>query len=119
MVIEDKEAQTSRILVEPHLIGAEFCGAWVPYFCWSGHRVVTVDQFLRFVNPFLPREPVLDLPRITGQDLLEMAKAKKSTAGGLDGWAWNEVKALPLALFSGLAILLIMVESIGVWRRAS
>ena len=31
---------------------------------------------------------------------------KKATAGGLDGWAWNEIKALPLPWFSGLAILL-------------
>ena len=36
----------------------------------------------------------------------EVARAKKSTAGVLDGWAWNEVKALPLPWFSGLAILL-------------
>ena len=48
----------------------------------------------------------LDLPGITRRDLQEVAKAKKSTAGGLDGWAWNEVKALPLPWFSGLAILL-------------
>ena len=33
----------------------------------------------------------------------EVARAKRSTAGGLDGWAWNEVKALPLPWFSGLA----------------
>ena len=32
-----------------------------------------------------------------------------STAGGLDGWAWNEIKALPLPWFSGLAILLELV----------
>ena len=30
-------------------------------------------------------EPVPELPRITGQDLLEVAEAKKSTAGGLGG----------------------------------
>ena len=44
-----------------------------------------------------------------------MACAKKSTAGGLDGWAWNEFKALPLPWFSGLATLLELVESTGVW----
>ena len=37
------------------------------------------------------------MPGVSGQDLSEVAKAKKSTAGGQDGWAWNEVKALPLA----------------------
>ena len=38
----------------------------------------------------------MDLPRITCQDLSDVAGAKKSAAGGLDGWAWNEIKALPL-----------------------
>ena len=43
--------------------------------------------------------------------------AKKSTAGGLYGWAWNEIKALPLPWFSGLAILLELVESTGTWPQ--
>ena len=47
----------------------------------------------------------------------EVARAKKSTAGGLDGWAWNEIKALPLPCFSGLAILLNVVESTGIWPQ--
>ena len=75
--------------LNPHPIDAEFCKAWMPYFCRSGHPVVTVSQFLDFVDPFLPQEPVIDLPRITGQDLFDVAKATKSTAGGLDGWAWS------------------------------
>ena len=94
-------AKTSQILVEPHLIDAEFRKAWVPFFCRSGHPVVTVEQFLDFVDPSLPQEPVVVLPRITGQDIVEVANAKKSTAGGLDGCAWNEIKSLPLAWFSG------------------
>ena len=69
----------------------------MPFFCRSGHPVVTADQFLG--------------------DLQEVARAKKSTAGGLDGWAWNELKALPLPWFSGLAILLELVETSGVWPR--
>ena len=78
----------------------------MPFFCRSGHRVVTIDQFLAFVGHLLPQELLLHLPRITGRDLQEIARAKKSTAGGLDGWAWSEIKALPLPLFSGLALLL-------------
>ena len=66
---------------------------------------------------FLPQEPQFDLPRITGRDLQEVAWAKKSTAGWLDGWAWNEIKALPLPWFSGLAILLELVETTGVWPQ--
>ena len=46
-----------------------------------------------------------------------MARAKKSTAGVLDGWAWNVIKALPLPWFSGLAILLDLVETSGIWPQ--
>ena len=113
LVVKDSHTKTSRILVEPHLIDAEFRNAWMPYFCRSGHPVVTPEQFLGFVGHLLPQENYLDLPRITGRDLQEVARAKKSTAGGLDGWAWNELKALPLPWFSGLAILLELVESTG------
>ena len=42
---------------------------------------------------------------------------KKTTAGGLDCWAWNEIKALPLLWFSGLAILLELIESTGTWPQ--
>ena len=115
LVGKDSEQETSRILVEPHLIDAEFRKAW--FFCRSGHPVVTVDQFLSFVHPFLPQEAELDLPPISGKELQEVAWAMKSTAGGLDGWAWNEVKALPLSWFSGLAILLNLVESTGCWPQ--
>ena len=47
----------------------------------------------------------------------EVARAKKSTADGLDGWAWNDVKALSLPWFSGLAILLELVESTWFWTQ--
>ena len=96
LVVKDPQTGSSRILVEPHLIGAEFRKAWMPFFCRSGHPVVIGDQFLDFVGHLLPQEPYLYLPRITGRDSQEVARAKKSTAGGLDGWAWNELKALPL-----------------------
>ena len=59
-----------------------------------------------------------DLPRITGQELLEVARAKRSTAGGLDGWTWDEIQALPLPWFSGLSILLHMVEQTGDWPQS-
>ena len=91
----------------PDFVPAEFRKAWRPFFCRSGHLVVTVEQFLEFVDSFLPQEPVIDLPWITGQDLLEVAKDKKAVYGcGLDGWARSEIKSLPLAWFSGLTILL-------------
>ena len=96
LVVKDPQAESTRVVVEPHLVDAEFRKAWMPYFCRSGHPQVSVDQFLGFIGHFLPQEDFLDLPRITGRDLQEVARSKKATAGGLDGWACNEVKALPL-----------------------
>ena len=46
-----------------------------------------------------------------------MVRAQKSTAGWLDCWAWNEIKALPLPWFSGLATLLELVETSGAWPQ--
>ena len=117
LVVKDPQAQSSHVVVQPHLVDAEFRKAWMPYFCRSGHPQVSVDQFLGFIGHFLPQQGCLVLPRITGRDLQEVAHAKKSTAGGLDGWAWNEIKALPLPWFSGLAILLELVESTGIWPQ--
>ena len=78
--------------------------------------MVTVDQFLGFVGHLLPQEPQFDLPRITEQ-VQEVARAKKSTAGDWMVGAWNEIKALPLPWFSGLCILLELVETNGVWPQ--
>ena len=33
LIVKDPHSQSSRILVEPHLIDAEFRNAWMPYFC--------------------------------------------------------------------------------------
>ena len=64
LVIKDTQTRTSRILVEPHQIDAEFRKAWMPFFCRSGHPVITDDQFGGFAN--------LELPRITGGVLQEV-----------------------------------------------
>ena len=74
LVFKDEVAKTSKIFVELHLIDAEFRKAWMPFFCRSGHPVITNDQFLAFVDPFLHQEAVIDLPQ-------------RSAAGGWDGWA--------------------------------
>ena len=65
LVVKDPQTQSSQILVEPHLIDAEFRKAWMPFFCRSGHPVVTVDQFLDFIGHLLPQEPQFDFPGIT------------------------------------------------------
>ena len=117
LVVKDPQTQSSQVIVEPHLIDAEFRKAWMPYFCRSSHPEVSAEQFLGFIGHFSPQENFLNLPRITGRDLQEVGRAKKATAGGLDGWAWNEIKALSLPWFSGLAILLELVESTGTWPQ--
>ena len=115
LVIKARRQSPLVFWSSPHLVDAEFCKARMPYFCRSGHLVVTVEQFLEFVGLFfLPQEPVLELIRTTSQDLFEVAKA---TAGGLDDLAWNEVKALLPSWCSGLAVWLSVVESTGVWPQ--
>ena len=80
-----------------------------------GHPVVTVDQFLNFVDPFLPQKPVLELLGINGQDLFEVAKARKFRLVVWTGGPGMIFKSLPPAWFSGLAILPNMVEATAVW----
>ena len=74
LIVKDPHSQSSRILVERHLIDAEFRNAWMPYFCRCGHPVVTPEQFLGFIGHLLPQETYLDLPRITGRDSPEVAR---------------------------------------------
>ena len=107
----------SGILVQPALIDAHFHKAWMPNFRRDGHPVVTTQAFLDFVGDHLPQEPILDLPILTGEELYEAAVAKKSTAAGLDGWAWNEIKALSLSWFVGLALVLRQIEAAGQWPQ--
>ena len=48
LVVKDPLTEASRILVEPHLVDAEFCEAWMTFFCGSRHPVVTIDQWFGF-----------------------------------------------------------------------
>ena len=59
------------------------------------------------------RRPFWILPSLTGEELHEVAMAKKSTAGGLDSGAWNEIKPLSLSWFVGLASVLRQIEAAG------
>ena len=71
---------------------------------------------MNFVGDHLPQEPFLELPILTGEELYEAAMAKKSTAAGLDGWAWK-IKALSLSWFVGLAFVLRQIETLGQWPQ--
>ena len=118
LVCKPQDSPTgSGVLVQPALIDAHFRKAWMPYFRREGHPVVTVQAFLDFVGDHLPQEPFLELPILTGEELYEAAMAKKSTAAGLDGWAWNEIKALSPSWFVGLALVLRQIEAVGQWPQ--
>ena len=39
------------------------------------------------------------------------------TAGGLDGWGWRDLKALPASWFDGLADVLRLVEEESRWPQ--
>ena len=71
------------------------------------------------VTPQAFQEAFLEMPTLTVEELHDVAMARKSTAGGMDGWAWNEVKALSLSWFAGLALVLRQIESAGKWLRVS
>ena len=68
---------------------------------------------------FFIKNPQFDFHRITGRDLQEVARAEKSTASGLNGWAWNDIKDISFFGISGLAILLMLVETIWNWLQGS
>ena len=52
LVIHDSSTQSSHVVVEPHLVDAEFRKALLPYFCRSGHPEVSAEKFLGFIGHF-------------------------------------------------------------------
>ena len=105
----------SGVLSDPDQIHAEFRKAWLPYFCRSGQRETSLDEFSFEVNGWLPVLPEVHLPRLTGQILADVVHRKSISAGGLDGWGWRELKVLPLSWYDELARILTKVEDVGVW----
>ena len=61
-------------------------------------------NFLDFVGHILPQEPCLDLPRITGRDLQEVARAKKNLL--LVVWMGGHGMKLRLFRYPGFLVLL-------------
>ena len=47
--------------------------------------------------------------------LADVVQRKSSTAGGLDGWGWRELKVFPVSWYDELARILSKVEDFGVW----
>ena len=85
------------------------------FFRREGRDPVIPQSFLDFVGDYLEQAEFIDMPVLTGEDLHSAALAKKSSSGGLDGWGWDEIKALPLSWYVGLAWILRLVEDTGIW----
>ena len=103
----------SCVLSDPSWIDEEFRKAWLPYFCRSGQREASLE-FGFEVDGWLPLQPEIHLPRLTGQMLADVVQSKGVTAGSLDGWGWRELKVLPVSWYDGLARILTTVEDTGV-----
>ena len=105
----------SGVLADPAKIDEEFRKAWLPYFCRSGQRDTSLEEFDREVDGWLTLLPEILLPRLTGQMLADVVQRKGATAGSLDGWEWRELKVLPVSWYDQLARILAKVEDFGIW----
>ena len=104
----------SGVLSDPARIDEEFRKAWLPYFCRSGQRDTSLEEFDREVEGWLQLLPQVDLPQLTGQMLADVVQRKSATAGSLDCWAWRELKVLPVSWYDELARILAKVEDFGI-----
>ena len=102
----------SGVLADPAGIDEEFRKA---YFCRSGQRDTSLEEFSFEVQGWLPLLPVFELPRLTGQMFADVVHRKSATTCSLDGWGWRELKVLPLSWYDELARILTKVEDVGVW----
>ena len=79
----------SGVLADPARIDEEFRKAWLPYFCRSGQRDTSLEEFSLEVEGWLPLLPLVDLPRLTGQMLHDVVHVHRKSAGleGVEGFA--------------------------------
>ena len=105
----------SGVLADPARNDEEFRKAWLPYFCRSGQRETSLDDFDREVEGWLPLLLVVSLPRLTGQMLADVVQRKSATAGSLDGWEWRELKVLLVSWYDEVARILTKVEDLCIW----
>ena len=112
----------SGVLASPDRIDEEFRIAWLPYFCRSGQREASLEEFYEDVVGWLPLLPEVDMPPLTGDDLFQVVRCKTATAGSLDGWGWRSSSP---CLSLGLMVLLVSLRRLrslgfglrGCWMR--
>ena len=102
----------SGVLSDPVRIDEEFQKAWLPYFCRSGQRDTSLEEFDFAVEGWLPHLPEVHLPRLTGQMLADVVQRKGVTAGRLEGWGW---RGLRFFLFHGMMSLLVFLPRLRMW----
>ena len=108
----------SGVLADVARIDEEFRKAWFPYFCRSGQRDTSLEEFNEEVEGWLPLLPDLDLPRLTGQMLADVVHRKGATAASLDGWRWRELKVLPVSTQLGQRPLSVLPVVHCIWASA-
>ena len=94
----------SGVLADPARVDEEFRKAWLPYYCRSGQRDTSLEEFNGEVDGWLSLLPEVNLPRLTGQMLADVVRRKGATAG-----------SLPVSWHDELARILTKVEDVGVW----
>ena len=62
----------SGVLASPDRIDEEFRKAWLPYFCRSGQREASLEEFNEEVVGWLPWLTEGDMPPLTGDDLCRL-----------------------------------------------
>ena len=103
---------------EPHVTpggSGDLPSSLASYFCRSGQRETSLEEFNEEVEGWLPLLPEVSLPGLTGEMLADVVRCKGATAGSLDGSGWRELKVLHVAWYDGLARILSKVEDLGVW----
>ena len=78
------------MLADPARIDQEFCEGWLPYFCRSGQREASLEEFNEGIDGWLPLVPVISLPQLTGEILLMLCDARAPRLVVFDGWGWRE-----------------------------
>ena len=68
----------SGVLSDPARIDAEFRKAWLPYFCRSGQRETSLEEFNCECDGWLPRLGEFSLLALTGDMLFEVVRRKSA-----------------------------------------